>query len=91
MADTGGRALRAVRSAADVTLRELDVRIYPTPTGARWVVFTRISRGPDRWDRTVDSGGLDLGEAAALDSRGAVLRACADALAEAADKIERHS
>jgi len=71
-------------------LRELDVRIYPTPTGARWVVFTRVSRGPDRWDRTVDSGAVDLGEGASLETSGAVLRACSDALAAAADKRAPH-
>lgn len=87
MAPAGGRPdLKVVKSAAEHTWRELDVRIYPDATSVRWVVFTRISRGTDHWDRHVASGAVDLGDAAQLQDAGAVLRACSDALAAAADK-----
>jgi hypothetical protein len=65
--------------------REIDLRVYPTSWGLRWVAFTRVHRGADRWDRHLDSGSIELGERPSLSDRGAILRAASDALAHCAD------
>lgn len=76
------------RSAGEHMWRELDVRIYPTPSGCRAVVFTRLRRGADHWDRHLDSVDVDLGEGAGFGDKGAVLLAVSDALARLAHRTD---
>jgi hypothetical protein len=77
-------------SAMDHEWREIEVHVYPTQTGARFVVFSRKNRGTKKiWHRhlcTVETPALNAQEAETFTG---VLRLVSRCLEDAARRSER--
>jgi hypothetical protein len=76
-------------SAGEHTYREIQVRIYPWPSGGQVVVSARQRRGAALLvDRRLSMFGLERAASEAASTSAGVLRAAAAALAAAADRMD---
>ena len=76
-------------SAGDHEYREIQVKIWPSPQGARYAVSLRRRRGADLvWDRRLCVEHVEAGAAAATNTVAGALRAVAATLVRVADRLD---
>jgi hypothetical protein len=76
-------------SAGDHEFREIQVKIWPSPGGARYAVSLRRRRGGDLvWDRRLCTSSVPAGAAAATATVAGAMRAVAATLVSAAERMD---
>jgi hypothetical protein len=76
-------------SAGEHTFREIQVRIYPWPSGGQVIVSARQRRGAALLvDRRLGMFGFDRAASEAASTSAGVLRAAAASLEAAADRLD---